>query len=310
MYHVKTKHAAKNKWRGILMNFGIDEKHLVNRHGPCPICGGVDRFRWDNKGGDGTFICGQCGSGSGADLAMLYTGKTFKEISDEIDAIVGNIREEAPRRELSEQTIRDILRDTWKQTQEVQPGDLVHKYLATRKVDELIYPKALRFAPSLRDGDGGVRPCMVAMVGLHGQEKFVSMHRTFLRPDGSGKADMPSPRKAMPGELPDGACVMLSEYTGGALGIAEGIETALSASAIFQMPVWSALNSSMLARWVPPAGCEEVAIFGDNDAKFGGQSAAYQLAHKLACKGVTATVHIPLLAGEDWADVHMRGGWQ
>lgn len=310
MYHVPTKHAAKNKWRGILMNFGIDGSHLVNKHGPCPICGGVDRFRWDNKGGDGTFICGHCGSGSGADLAMLYTGKTFKEISDEIDAIVGNIREEAPRRELSEQTIRDILRDTWKQTQEVQPGDLVHKYLATRKVDELIYPKALRFAPALRDGDGGVRPCMVAMVGLHGQDKFVSMHRTFLRPDGSGKADMPSPRKAMPGELPDGACVMLSEYTSGALGIAEGIETALSASAIFQIPVWSALNSSMLARWVPPAGCEEVAIFGDNDAKFGGQSAAYQLAHKLACKGVTVTVHVPVLTGEDWADVHMRGGWQ
>jgi putative DNA primase/helicase len=107
----------------------------------------------------------------------------------------------------------------------------------------------------------------------------------------------------MPGEIPDGACVQLSEWTGGPLGIAEGIETAMAASALYEIPVWSAINANLMAKWFPPADCTEVAVFGDNDHKYGGQAAAYALAHKLAVKGVDVTVHIPSVEGQDWADV-------
>lgn len=301
----KTTHAARGKWRGILMTLGIPERSLRNKHGPCPMCGGKDRFRFDDSEGRGTYICSQCGAGDGMKLAIEYTGKPFREVAAMIDGIVGNVRAETPPPQMTEDQIRDRLRDTWKATEAVTPGDLVHKYLATRGVDELIYPEALRFAPSLRDGEGGTRPAMVAMVGVHGEDKFCSMHRTFLKPDGTGKAEMAAPRKLMPGPLPDGACVMLSEYTGGPLGIAEGIETAMSASALYEMPVWSAINSTILAKWLPPEGCEEVAVFGDNDPKYGGQAAAWALAHKLAVKGLHVTVHIPENTGTDWNDVHM-----
>ena len=208
---------------------------------------------------------------------------------------------------------RRLMVETYRQTVPVTAGDLVHRYLASRRVEEMIYPAALRFGASLRDGEGGVRPCMVAMVGVHGdlddrgRQRFVSMHRTFLRQDGSAKADMAAPRKMMPGEMPEGACVMLSEWTGaGTIGIAEGIETAMAASAIFGVPVWAAISSAMLAKWTPPPGAEEVAIFGDNDAKFGGQAAAYALAHRLSVKGVTVTVNIPEVTGDDWNDVLRR----
>ena len=119
---------------------------------------------------------------------------------------------------------------------------------------------------------------------------------------------MESPKKLMAGSLPDGACIMLSEFFGGRLGIAEGIETALSASAMFEMPVWAAISSAMLAKWSPPDGCEEVAIFADNDPKFGGQAAAFALAHRLATgrSAVPVTVHVPDRVGEDWADVYLR----
>ena len=118
---------------------------------------------------------------------------------------------------------------------------------------------------------------------------------------------MASPRKMMPGQLPDGACVMLSDWPGyGAIGVAEGIETALAASARFEIPVWAAISSNMLAKWNPPVGAEEVAIFGDNDPKFGGQAAAYSLAHRLAVKGLNVSVHIPQLPGTDWADQHRK----
>lgn len=107
----------------------------------------------------------------------------------------------------------------------------------------------------------------------------------------------------MPGELPDGAAVRLSPAAGGRLGIGEGIETALAASRRFQVPTWAALNSTMLSKWIPPQGIDEVLVFGDNDLGFGGQSAAYALAHRLAVRlRLKVEVHIPKLVGMDWAD--------
>lgn len=308
MFHDKTTHAAKGKWRGILLTLGLPESCLRDRHGPCPLCGGKDRFRWDNRDGQGTYICSQCGAGDGMKLAIEYTGKPFKDVARMIDEMVGNVKADAipAKPVLTDEQRRNALRDTYKATQPVEAGDLVHRYLATRGVEELIYPDALRFAPKLRDGEGGIRPCMIAMVaGPDG--KPVSMHRTFLKPDGSGKAEMASPRKMMPGELPEGSSIRLGEYVaGGPLGIAEGIETALSASAIYGLPVWAAINSAILKKWLPPEGCQEVAIFGDNDPKFGGQAAAWALAHRLAVKGFEVSVKIPDEPGTDWNDVLMR----
>lgn len=310
-FHEKTIHAAKGKWRGILMELGVPEAALYDRHGPCPLCGGNDRFRWDNKDGRGTYICGQCGAGDGMNLAIDFTGLSFSEIAPRIDSLLGNIKAEPPRKnsELSDQDRRDMLRKTFAATVPVEPGDLVDAYLSSRRLDRTIYPSALRFGAALKDGEGGVRPCMAALVGVHGEsdkngrQKYCSLHRTFLKPDGKGKADMASPRKMMPGSLPDGACVMLSDWPGrGAIGIAEGIETALAASALYELPVWAAISSAMLARWVPPLGAEEVSIFSDNDPKFGGQAAAYSLAHRLAVKGLSVNVHTPTIPGTDFAD--------
>ena len=303
MYHERTTNAAKGKWKGILLNLGMPEQSLNGKHGPCPICNSKDNFRFDNKEGRGTFIC-TCQAGDGMALAMAYTGKTFSEVAAAIDQIIGNLTVDSlPKPELSDEDRLMILRRAYQESTPVKPGDLVHKYLSARSIEEPEYPNTLRFHATMKDGEGGVRPCMVAMVGVHGQPKFATMHRTFLRPDGSDKADMDRPRKLMPGTIPDGACVQLSKYTGGALGIAEGIETAMAACALYSMPVWSAINAGMMTKWTPPEGCDEVAIFGDNDPKFGGQAAAYQLAHRLSIKGIAVTVHIPPDVGRDWNDV-------
>jgi putative DNA primase/helicase len=55
------KDRAKGRWRNILPSLGIPSKALTNRHGPYPMCGGKDRFRFDDKGGRGTWFCSQCG---------------------------------------------------------------------------------------------------------------------------------------------------------------------------------------------------------------------------------------------------------
>lgn len=310
MYHEKTALAARGKWRGILMELGCARESLLKgKHGPCPLCGGKDRFRFDDMEGRGTSVCAQCGARDGMQLAMAITGQSFAETAARIDDLLGNIKFEpdAPKRELSDDDRLRLIRETYRDTVPMQEGDLAHRYLASRHIEERVYPPTLRFGAKLRDGEGGIRPAMVALIGVHGEMRngrqvYTSMHRTFLAEPGR-KADMTSPRKMMPGPLPDGACVMLSDYNGGPLGIAEGIETAMSASALYDMPVWAALSANMLAKWTPPEGCDEVAIFGDNDRSFAGHAAAYALAQRLVARKVAVTVHIPDKPGIDWADV-------
>lgn len=65
--------AARGKWPVILQMLRIDVPEN-GRHGPCPKCGGKDRFRLDDLDGRGTWICSQCGNGDGLDLVKLVTG--------------------------------------------------------------------------------------------------------------------------------------------------------------------------------------------------------------------------------------------
>jgi len=90
------------------------------------------------------------------------------------------------------------------------------------------------------------------------------------------------------------------------LGIAEGIETALSVSILFNVLVWAALTAGLLQEWTPPAKVTTVFVFGDNDSSSTGQAAAYVLAQKLKAKGIDVTVEIPPTADEDWNDVPLR----
>lgn len=300
VFHTRTKDAAKGKWRGILRHIGLPEEALRNKHGPCPLCDSKDNFRWDDKDGTGSYIC-TCSAGDGMSLAMAFTGRQFPDIAAEIDALVGNLTVETPKPGLTPEFRRDLLRATFAKTKRIAEGDLADKYLTSRGVGGGAYPETLRYGV-LEDGDGGLRPCMTATVA-DPTGKAVTLHRTFLRSCGTGKAEMASPRKIMPGEIPDGSAVRLSAPRS-VLGIAEGIETAMSAELLFDVPTWAALNSAMLAKWEPPPECEEVVIFGDNDPKFAGQAAAYALAHRLAVRrgGPKVTVHIPATVKTDWND--------
>src|SRR5690554_5454604 len=63
-----TRELALGKWPGILSRLGVDESFLLNRHGPCPNCGGKDRYRFSDQEGTGSYYCSQCGPGDGFDL--------------------------------------------------------------------------------------------------------------------------------------------------------------------------------------------------------------------------------------------------
>lgn len=296
---MKTADAARGKWRGILLALGVDQKFLGGKHGPCPLCEGKDRFRWDNRDGSGGFICNQCGAGNGFDLLMRLKGWDFKTTAAEVDKVVGNASAEPVKPPLDPQSRADMLNALWKGSKPVERGDPAFAYLSGRVTLPASLPSCLRFHPSAPVPYGGGRcPAMLAMV-MDAEGNPASIHRTFLGPN--GKADMENPRAMMPGDLPDGSAVRLFPVHGARLGIAEGIETAFAAAAKFGLPVWSAINSTMLAKWQPPQAVEEVVVFGDADAKFGGQAAAFALAHRLSRK-LAVSVRIPGKIGRDWAD--------
>jgi putative DNA primase/helicase len=105
----------------------------------------------------------------------------------------------------------------------------------------------------------------------------------------------------MPGTVPKGAAVRLAEVAD-ILGIAEGIETALAASVLYRVPVWSGLNAAGLEAWCPPETVRDIIVFGDHDERFSGQKAAYALAYRLSSKW-RVEVRIPTQPGTDWNDV-------
>jgi len=80
--------AAAGHWPDVLAGLGIDIPRR-GKHGPCPVCGGKDRFRLDDKTGRGTWICNQCGTGDGLDLVGKVIGKGAKEAAELVAPLVG-----------------------------------------------------------------------------------------------------------------------------------------------------------------------------------------------------------------------------
>lgn len=80
------------------------------------------------------------------------------------------------------------------------------------------------------------------------------------------------------------------------------METALAASMLFQVPVWSCVSANGVETFEPPDGVKQIFIFADNDANFTGQKAAYAAAHRLQGRGYEVEVRVPHSVG-DWHEV-------
>jgi putative DNA primase/helicase len=259
-YRLPLSHRAQGRWRGILPALGIPETYLTGKHGPCPLCGGKDRWRWDNKDGRGTWICSNCGAGDGVSLVMRKNGLIFREAAVRIETLIGTARVERPQARQTDRQKRDAMNKLWLASRPIHRDDVVGRYLY-RRCRLTKYPSCLRFFPSMRYDDErpSFHPGMIAiMVAPDGTP--TSLHRTYLTVDGD-KAAVASPRRQMSGSIASGAAVRLAEHRE-VLGIAEGIETALSAALLFGIPCWAALNAALLATWIPPNEVRRVVIFG------------------------------------------------
>lgn len=137
------------------------------------------------------------------------------------------------------------------------------------------------------------------LASIEGIEEF-ALHRTYLCPDGRGKANV-APAKAMLGQTKGGA-VRLSDGPGPLL-VTEGIETGLSfLSGLIGKPgtVWAALSAGGMKALRLPQNSGKLIIAADGDPV--GLAAAHALAERAYSLGWQVSL-LPAPAGCDWNDV-------
>lgn len=229
--------------------------------GPCPQCGGTDRFGVNLR--KGLFQCRICGArGDGLKLVMWDRGLDFKAaltwLCGEVEGITPAEREAriqkaragaSAARRAAEKYRQDVIRQArviWEQGRDPS-GTEVEAYLARRSIDISAlggFPRAIRFHPDLPyahhiDGEWRVvhrGPAMLAAIqGMDG--RFSALHRTWLdlsRPKGKAMILHPQTGESLDvkkglGSKKGGAIRLTGGLRAGTMVCAEGLETTWSA---------------------------------------------------------------------------------
>lgn len=183
---------------------------------------------------------------------------------------------------------------------------LVEIYLDNRGIKAVRAAGALRFHPRCyyRPDDGSPTetwPAMVAAV-TDLADRITGAHRTWLAPDGFGKAPVDTPRRAM-GDLL-GHAVRFGAADD-VLAVGEGIETMLSLRcALPAMPMAAALSANHLAALLLPPTLRRLYIARDADAA--GDMALSALTERAEAAGIEVLALSPRM-GDFNEDLHAFG---
>jgi len=165
-------------------------------------------------------------------------------------------------------------------------GTLAEIYLGGRAITSLSGIAALRYHPRCYYRPDGhspteIRPALVAAVtDLAGHQ--TGAHRTWLAPDGSGKAAVETPRRAMGDLLGHG---VRFGTAGDVLAAGEGIETVLSPRQVLpRMPMLAAISTAHLASILFPLNLRRLYVVRDRDPA--GDGARDSLAARAASFGI------------------------
>jgi putative DNA primase/helicase len=306
-------------WPTILQRLGVADEFLRDRHGPCPVCGGKDRYRFDNRTGHGDWFCNVCRAGDGFTLLMRLHSWDFPTTMERVSETAGLSGNLVRRQDSSEQnTLSSVVKRgdcnhqgrqstldwsdtadfTWRKTLPLR-GTVGQTYLEHRgcvlppRDSHLRYLQPSdRYPPSL---------CAAISDVISGEP--ISLHFTRLAFDGRGKAGTDHHDKLLlKGHRKGGGCIRLwpDEAVTYGLAVAEGIETALAAARAFR-PVWATVDAGNLAAMPVVSGIESLTIIADHDDA--GIRAARECAQRWAAAGRQARIALPKMPGMDAADV-------
>jgi putative DNA primase/helicase len=223
--------SARGRWPEILQALGIPAAHLTNKHGPCPGCGGKDRFRFDDQGERGTWYCSGSGeerSGDGFELLSHVHGWTHREALHRVAEVLGLTDPGAapppPPRPLPPPAPKpdqaalaaaatSAARAEWARS---APAPDDHPYLAKKGI-----------------------PAMIARVDAHG---FLLI--PVLRPDGAlqslQRIDVRGDKRfEAGGSVKGGWCAVQEGAAGAPVAVCEGFADAVSVA--LAMPAWRVL---------------------------------------------------------------------
>ncbi|EDS1248872.1 DNA primase [Salmonella enterica] len=293
----ETVKQACGHWSRILPALGV--KVIKNRHQACPVCGGSDRFRFDDKEGRGTWFCNQCGAGDGLKLVEKVFGVSASGAAGKVDAVTGNLppvaleviaaaeaETEADRKAAAALAVK-LMEKTRPAsgnaylTRKGFPGHECVMLTATHKTGGVTFRAGDMVVP-LYDNAG-------ALVNVQ-----------LINSDGL--------KRTLKGGAVKGACHTIEgkKQAGKRLWVAEGYATALTVHHLTGETVMVALSSvnllslASLARQKHPA-CQ-IVLAADRDLNGNGQSKAAAAAD--ACEGIVA---LPPVFG-DWNDAFMQKG--
>ncbi|CAE6849566.1 hypothetical protein R75461_07406 [Paraburkholderia nemoris] len=328
---------SPEQWISLLVSYGVPADRLTGNACSCPVCGGTDRFTYDNKRGRGNWICRKCNNGEamagdGLQLITRVNRMGLYRLMRQLDggpapraarpAVAGSAPK--PKRKPDRKFISNRLNLMWDAASPMSGNDLAMRYLTARV-------PGLRMAPSraLRLGmleywhDRkviGSWPGILARYELP-NGSLGTLHRTFLERSSPSKAAIVSDDgEILDSKLNDmtlnplaGGAVRLMEPKNGEIGVAEGLETACAAHMLTGVPMWYCMNVGLLRQFVVPEGLgiRVVHIFVDFDAvdartgKSVGVAGGIELVKRLRAEGFTAIVHRPRLRGTDFADEWM-----
>ena len=332
--------AAHGRWQDIHATIGIPRELLNTRkHQPCPHCGGKDRYRYTDWHGNGGFICNQCtpDGGSGFDLIMLVCGLDFSAAVQEVAQLLNLaprspdqprpvVRMAKPKPIAPPPDKQAQLQSRYEWAQPLNPSDAACAYLQGRGVPLDPLPAQIRTAqspywaslPNQKPRIIGTFPAMIAAITLP-DGTLQGLHYTYLQQDGQGiwrKLNLTDaetgavlPAKKMfsrsAGALNGAAVHMAAPDPQGRLLVAEGVETALAARALFGVPAVAALSAWGMRHFQIPAGVKELYVCADHDHSRTGFQAANALAVRAIKQGIAAHIWQPPAAGCDALDEYL-----
>ena len=177
-------------------------------------------------------------------------------------------------------------------------GTLGEAYLRARGITGPLRFPTLRFHPNCyyrADAKAPLEtwPALIAAVtDISGN--ITGVHRTWLARDGTGKAPLADPRRAM-GDLLGNA--VRFGVANNVLAAGEGIETMLSLKSLLpDMPMAAALSAAHLAALMLPITLRRLYVAVDND--LAGSNAAIRLAER--AREAELEAHFLVPRGDDW----------
>ncbi|CDH00755.1 toprim domain-containing protein [Xenorhabdus bovienii] len=203
-------------------------------------------------------------------------------LADEIDQLLGIQRDKVtPKPKVS--TVADNRQKIitlYSRMPELK-GTSAEKYLQSRGIYSNQPIEQIRFCKKQPTYQGDYQAMWALATDSRGQLCY--LHRTYL--DGDRKAPLDVTKKMM--SLQEDSYLAHAESVAirmfpvaSTLGIAEGIETALSCKQIYGVNTWSTMNAGHMAKFLAPRGVKHLIIFADNDWSATGEAAAYACATK------------------------------